>query len=63
MNYIKAIANYNMEFDKGSFIKGKEYKYRINPEDLSQVLITTEKGTEQDLWYSEFDMLFTLLKN
>ena len=63
MNYTKATANYNMRFDKGKFIKDKEYKYRINPEDLSQVLITTEEGTKQDLWYSEFDILFTLLKN
>ena len=58
-----AIANYNIEFNQGKFYKDKKYKYRINPKNSAQVLVTTEKGTEQDLWFTEFDTLFTILKN
>ena len=63
MNYPKAAANFNMIFNEGSFLKNKAYKYRIDPNDPDKVLVTTEEGKEQDLWYSEFDMIFTLLPN
>ena len=61
----KAIANYNMGFNNGCFKRGKEYKYRKNPKPNvnAEILVTTEEGTEQEFWYKEFDMLFTLLKN
>ena len=58
-NINKAIADYSMIFNNGSFIKGKEYKFRIDSND--KVYITTEEGKEQELWYSEFDTLFTFL--
>lgn len=62
MNTNKVIANYNMEFNNGSFQKNKIYNYRINPNNSEQILITTEEEKEQELWYTEFDILFTLLK-
>ena len=60
MNYSKAKANYNMGFNNGHFKQGKVYKYRY---DKEKVFVVTEEGTEQDFFYSEFDMLFTFLKN
>ncbi len=60
MNYSKAEANYNMGFNNGHFKQGKVYKYRY---DKEKVFVVTEEGTEQDFFYSEFDMLFTFLKN
>lgn len=57
----KATANYNMSFNNGHFEKGKSYDFRADPHDSTGVLVTTEEGTEQDLWYTEFDVLFTLL--
>ena len=62
MNYNKVTANYNIDFNNGKFIKGHVYKYRIDPDDSTKVLITTEEGKEQDLWYTEFNTLFTLLQ-
>lgn len=56
-----AVAKYNMEFDNGRFIKNKKYKYKENPAAANNVVfITTEEGTEQDLLWSEFNMLFVL---
>lgn len=63
MDAKKAIANYNMGFNNGKFVKDKIYHYRFDPADAAMVLVTTEEGTEQDLWYTEFDILFTLVKN
>lgn len=63
MKFYKAMANFNMNFNNGNFIKNKVYTYRMDPDDSSRVLITTEKNTEQKLWYTEFDTLFTILKN
>lgn len=62
MNYSKAEANYNMDFNNGHFKQGKVYKYRYDKEK-EKVFAVTEEGTEQDFFYSEFDMLFTFLKN
>lgn len=58
---MKAKANYNITLDEGSFIKGKEYNYKINNE--GKYLVTTEEGMEQDLNFAEFDIFFTPLKN
>ena len=58
---MKVKANYNITLDEGSFIKGKEYNYKINNE--GKYLVTTEEGMEQDLNFAEFDIFFTLLKN
>lgn len=58
-----AMANYNMSFDKGSFKKNNIYKYRKDPHERLLYLITTEEGREQELWWAEFDTLFTILKN
>lgn len=55
----EATANYNIEFDNGNFLKDKVYKYKIDPKNSEKVLITTEQGNIQELWYTEFDMLFT----
>ena len=64
MNYSKAEANYNMGFNNGHFKQGKVYKYRYdNDKEKEKILVITEEGTEQDFFYSEFDMLFTFLKN
>ena len=49
MDAKKAIANYNMGFNNGKFIKDKIYHYRFDPADAARVLVTTEEGTEQDL--------------
>lgn len=57
------MANYNMGFNNGKFIKGKIYNYREDPNNSEKVFVTTEEGKEQDLWYTELDMLFTFLKN
>lgn len=58
---MKAIANYNMGFDKGTFVKGKAYNYRRADEENSQrFFITTEENAEQELWDTEFDILFTI---
>lgn len=57
----KATANYNMSFNNGHFEKGKSYEFRTDPYDSAGVLVTAEEGTEQNLWYTEFDVLFTLL--
>lgn len=58
---MKVKANYNITLDERSFIKGKEYNYKINNE--GKYLVTTEEGMEQDLNFAEFDIFFTLLKN
>lgn len=58
---MKVKANYNITLDEGSFIKGKEYNYKINNE--GKYLVTTEEGMEQDLNFAEFDIFFTPLKN
>ena len=50
-------------FGYTKFVKDKIYHYRFDPADAARVLVTTEEGTEQDLWYTEFDILFTLVKN
>lgn len=60
MNYSKAEANYNMDFNNGHFKQGKVYKYRY---DKEKVFAVTEEGMEQDFFYSEFDILFTFLKD
>ncbi len=60
MNYNKAKANYNMNFNNGHFKQNKIYKYRRNKE---KVFVITEEGIEQDFFYFEFDMLFTFLEN
>ena len=52
-----------MGFNNGKFIKGKIYNYREDPNNSEKVFVTTEEGKEQDLWYTELDMLFTFLKN
>ncbi len=57
---MKVKANYNITLDEGSFIKGKEYNYKITNE--GKYLVTTEEGMEQDLNFAEFDIFFTLLK-
>ena len=62
MNYSKAEANYNMDFNNGHFKQGKVYKYR-NDKEKEKVFAVTEEGTEQDFFYSEFDVLFTFLKD
>lgn len=62
MNYSKAEANYNMGFNNGRFKQGKVYKYRYDKEE-EKVFAVTEEGTEQDFFYSEFDILFTFLKD
>ena len=62
MNYSKAEANYNMGFNNGHFKQGKVYKYRYDKEK-EKVFAVTEEGTEQDFFYSEFDILFTFLKD
>ena len=62
MNYSKAEANYNMGFNNGHFKQGKVYKYRHDKEK-ERIFAVTEEGTEQDFFYSDFDMLFTFLKN
>lgn len=62
MKYGKVEANYNMDFNNGHFKQGKVYKYRYDVEK-QEIFITTEEGIEQEFVYSEFDMLFTLLKN
>ena len=56
----EAIANYNMSFDNGNFIKGKTYKYRRSDKDPAFILVTIEREKEQELWHTEFDTLFTL---
>ena len=58
---MKVKANYNITLDKGSFIKDKEYNYKITNE--GKYLVTTEEEMEQDLNFAEFDIFFTLLKN
>lgn len=58
-----AVANYNMSFNNGSFLKNKEYEYKNDPNDSKKILITTEEHKEQDLLVTEFNMLFTILKN
>ena len=58
---MKVKANYNITLNKGSFIKGKEYNYKVTNE--GKYLVTTEEGMEQDLNFAEFDIFFTLLKN
>ena len=67
MNYSKAEANYNMGFNNGHFKQGKVYKYRYDKEkenkEKEKVFAVTEEGTEQDFFYSEFDILFTFLKD
>lgn len=62
MNYSKAEANYNMGFNNGHFKQRTVYKYRYDKEK-EKILVITEEGTKQDFFYSEFDMLFTFLKN
>ena len=62
MNYSKAEANYNMDFNNGHFKQGKVYKYRYDKEK-EKVCAVTEEGMEQDFFYSEFDILFTFLKD
>ena len=54
-----ATANYNMTFDNGRFVKGEVYKYRVD-NDLEKIFITTEEHKEQELSYTEFDILFTV---
>ena len=51
-----------MGFNNGHFKQGKVYKYRYDKEE-EKVFAVTEEGTEQDFFYSEFDMLFTFLRN
>lgn len=62
MNYSKAAANYNMSFNNGSFKQGKIYQYRYDKEK-EKVFAIGEEGKEQEFFYTEFDMLFTFLKN
>ncbi len=62
MNYNKVEANYNMNFNNGHFEQGKAYQYRYD-KTKERVFVTTEEKKEQDFFYSEFDMLFTFLKN
>lgn len=59
---MKAIANYNMGFDNGTFVKGEAYNYRKadKNDDSQKFFITTEEKTEQELWDTEFDILFTI---
>lgn len=59
---MKAVANYNMGFDNGSFIKGKAYDYRFEEREgpARIFFITTEERKEQELWDTEFNMLFTI---
>lgn len=58
----KVSADYNMKFNNGSFVKGNIYEYKENPKDSTKVFVTTEEGKEQDLWYSEFNVLFTIVE-
>lgn len=58
---MKVKANYNITLNEGSFIKDKEYNYKVTNE--GKYLVTTEEGMEQDLNFAEFDIFFTLLKN
>lgn len=51
-------AKYDMSFDRGSFKKGKIYKYRYNI-DHDEVFVTTEENQEQDFYISEFNSLFS----
>lgn len=61
---MKAVANYNMGFDNGTFVKGKAYDYRFEDVEqdgpASKFFITTEEKAEQELWDAEFNMLFTI---
>lgn len=61
---MKAVANYNMGFDNGTFVKGKAYDYRFEEVELDgparKFFITTEERVEQELWDSEFNILFTI---
>lgn len=52
-----ATANFNMEFNKGSFKKGKTYKYQYDKKQ-NIVYVTTEENKKQNFYFSEFDMLF-----
>lgn len=55
-------ANYNMSFDNGHFKEGKVYYYIYDKKE-EKFFVTTEEGIKQEFFYSEFDILFTLLKN
>ena len=60
MNYNKAEANYNMDFNNGHFKQGKVYKYRYD-KDKEKVLIITEEGIEQDFSILQFVTNFFVL--
>jgi len=57
---MEAIANYNMTFNCGNFKKNKKYKYRC---ENKKIYVTTEENKEQELLETEFNILFTFLKN
>lgn len=56
----KATANYNMTFNNGTFKKDKDYDYEYKNKN---VYVTTEEGKKQELLETEFNILFTFLKN
>lgn len=41
----------------------QEIKHQTRVKEEEKVFAVIEEGTEQDFFYSEFDMLFTFLKN
>lgn len=51
-------ANYNMEFNQGTFKKNNIYNYRY---DKDKIFVTTEEKKEQDFTAAEFDILFNFL--
>lgn len=57
---MEATANYNMTFNCGNFKKDKKYKYRY---ENKKIYVTTEENKEQELLETEFNILFTFLKN
>jgi hypothetical protein len=55
----KVIANYNMEFDNGTFKKDRLYPYYQKD---NMFIVTTEENKEQSFFDFEFGMFFSLLK-
>lgn len=58
----KVRANFNMTFNNDNhFQKDKEYSYRQDS-STKKFFVTTEDGTEQEFFLSEFNTLFTALE-
>ena len=58
----KAFANFNMNFNNGTFKKNHEYIFSYDTEN-EKVYVQTEEKRKQEFLPAEFDILFSFLKN